>query len=109
MERMCTKPNSVRSAYGRSSDNRSQRPNSPGESVDSVGKIIEMLRFVDPHNADAPANHVDLVNAARRLCKAPIGGQRLIDQLNQQGTIQAGMAYQHDRVLSMPVENEPKR
>lgn len=68
-----------------------------------------MLRFVDPHDGDTPANHIDLVDAAWRLCKAPICGQRLIDQLNQQGTIHTGMANQDDRVLNVSIENEPKR
>jgi len=70
--------------------------------------MIEVLRFVDPCHDDTSADHVDLVNAARRLCKAPIGGQGLIDQLNQQRTVHAGMANQHDRVLNMSIENEPK-
>lgn len=68
-----------------------------------------MLRFVDPYNDDTPAYHVDLVDAAWRLREAPIGGQRLIDQLNQQGTIHTGMPNQHDRVLNVSIENEPKR
>jgi hypothetical protein len=80
-----------------------------GSNVTSAGKIVEVLRFIDPDNGDMPAKHVDLVDAARRLCKAPIGGQRLIDQLNQQRPVHAGMANQHDCILNMPIENEPKR
>jgi hypothetical protein len=68
-----------------------------------------MLRLVDPRNHNTPTHHIDLVDAARRLAKTPIRGQRLIEQLDQQGTVYAGVANQHDRLVNMSIESEPKR
>ncbi len=53
-----------------------------GQGLNDVANATAQY-LVDSHNRDAPFNHVDLVDAAWRLFKAPIGGQRLIDQLNQ--------------------------
>ncbi len=68
-----------------------------------------MLCLVDPRNRDTSAHHVEFINAAWRLAKTPICGQRLIEQLDQQGTVYAGVANQYDRVVDMLIENEPKR
>jgi hypothetical protein len=44
--------------------------------------VIKMSRFVDAHNAYLSFD-VDFIDAARRLRKSPISGQRLIKQLQQ--------------------------
>src|SRR5947199_9901218 len=64
--------------------------------------LLNSLRgYSRPTNA--PANHVDLVNAARGLAKAPIGGQRLIKQLQEQGTVHTAVTNQNDDILDVPL------
>src|SRR5262249_11065201 len=62
---------------------------------------FEMLRVVDAPHADAAAGHVNFVDTARILCRAPIGGQRLVEKLQQHGAIHAVMADQHDGLIGM--------
>src|SRR5215472_11329425 len=53
---------------------------------------VEMVRLVDALHLNAPLDDVDLIDAARRLGEAPIAGQRLVEELQQQRAVDAVMA-----------------
>jgi len=62
--------------------------------------------LIDPQYLNMPPDHINLINAARLLCEPPIAGQRLIDKLEQQGTVHTVMADKDDGVINMVPENE---
>ena len=66
------------------------------------------MRLVDAQDLDAAVNHIDLVNTARMLRKAPIAGQRHIEQLEQESTIHAVVPDQNDGLAGVPHQNEPQ-
>jgi hypothetical protein len=58
-----------------------------------------VLGLIDPTHVNTPANDIDLIETTWVLCKSPIGGQRLIQQLHQEGTVYAVMSYKNDSVI----------
>jgi hypothetical protein len=70
--------------------------------------VTEVLGFIDPAYPNAPANGIDLVDTARVLCNSPIGGQGLIQQLQQEGPVHAIMPDQDDNVIDVVLQNETK-
>jgi hypothetical protein len=57
---------------------------------------------------NTPANDIDLIDTARILCKSPIGGQGLIQQLHQEGAVYAVMSYKNDSVIYVVLQHEAK-
>ena len=55
-----------------------------------------MRRVVDAQHADLAAGDVDLVQRARVLRQPPIGRDRLIEQLQQEGAVDTVMADEDD-------------
>jgi hypothetical protein len=68
-----------------------------------------VLRLVDPPHLNAPANDIDLIDAARVLRKSPIGGQGLIEKLHQEGSVHAVMSHENDGVVYVVLQHEVKR
>ena len=58
-----------------------------------------MMGFINAQYVDMPVGEIDLIDAARILCKSPIGRKRLIEQLEQQGAVHSVVAYQNDRII----------
>jgi hypothetical protein len=54
-----------------------------------IPDFTEVLGLVDPAYPNAPADDIDLVDTARVLCNSPIGGQRLIQQFQQERPVHA--------------------
>lgn len=65
-----------------------------------------MVSFIDSLYPNIPIDNVDLVERAGRLCKPPISGQRLIQELQKQRAINAFMAYEHHRLRPVVRDNE---
>ena len=70
---------------------------------------LQVAGLVDALNGNLAVSDIDLVETARRLREAPIGRQRLIEQLHQQCAVHAVMADQHDGVVGMAGQHEPQR
>jgi hypothetical protein len=68
-----------------------------------------MAGVVDPDDLDAAAGDVDLVDAARRLHEAPVGGERLVEHLEQQRSVDAVMADENDGVAVVMFERVSQR
>ncbi len=66
-----------------------------------------MVRFIEAQHAILSVGDVDLVDATWTLLDAPIGCQRQPEELQQQRTVYAVMADEHDRVVRMAREHEP--
>src|SRR5262249_2201760 len=70
---------------------------------------FEMLRVVDAPHANPTVSHVNFVDTARILGCAPIGGQGLVEKLQQHGAIHAVMADQHDGLIGMTRKHHAQR
>ena len=61
-----------------------------------AGKVPNL---VDAENGDAPPAYFDLVEAAWRLLDAPIGGERLVEKLEQQCAVDRVVPHHDDAVV----------
>ncbi len=68
-----------------------------------------MPGLVDAQSPNMSPSHVNLVDAARLLCKPPIARQRLVEKLKQQSSVYAVMTDENDRISRMMPENEAQR
>ena len=59
-----------------------------------------MARVVDPLDLDLIALDQDLVQAAGILGEPPVGGERLVEQLQEEGAVDAIVADHDDGVMS---------
>src|SRR5262249_20801876 len=95
-----------RPTKGRSPDMSPGMPLSPSLAAASFPIVLrfyrfEMSRVVDAPHADAAPGHVNFVDTARILGRAPVGGQRLVEKLQQHGAVHAVMADQRDGLIGM--------
>jgi hypothetical protein len=67
-----------------------------------------VLGLIDSPYPNTPINDIDLIDTARVLCKSPIGGQGLIQQLHQEGAIYAVVPYKNDGVINVVLQHEAK-
>lgn len=74
-----------------------------------ISNLVQMMRLVDPPHLNVTIQDIDLVDAARMLRNTPIGRQRLIEQLKEQGPVYAVMTDEDDGVVGVIRENEPQR
>ena len=58
--------------------------------------MLQMRSLVDAFDADMTVEDFDLVDSTGRLRQAPEGAERLVEQLQQQGAVDAVMAHKHD-------------
>jgi len=67
-----------------------------------------MPGLINSMNPDPMTLDVDFVEGARILREAPISRERLIEQLQQQGPIDAVMPDQDDALARVPFKHEPQ-
>jgi hypothetical protein len=65
-----------------------------------------MLGVVDAANANAGGQDVNFVERARVLGKPPEGRERLVEELEQQGPVDAVVSDENDGIVGMPIEGE---
>src|SRR5215472_5116911 len=65
------------------------------------GNGVEMLGRIDAAHANPGCAHIDLVNTARLLRQAPIGRERLFQEMQEERAVHAVMADQHDGFVGM--------
>ena len=65
---------------------------------------VQMGSLIDAQHAHVSIRNVDLIEGAWALCNSPISGKRLIEKLEEQGSVDAVMAYQHDGLAAVPRE-----
>src|SRR6185437_12658716 len=116
----CAKPTSAANrprpvTSGRSSSRGTERPMKPiaPTPISPLATIlwgqrqrVEVTGFVDADDAERSTANVDFVDAARLLRDAPVGRQRHVKTLHQNGAVHAVMADQHNRVAGMPGQHE---
>src|SRR5262249_20684770 len=69
---------------------------------------LQVARRVDTKRAKAPIGDIDLIDAARRLRKSPIRGQRLVENLEQQRPVHAVVGDEHNDFIDVARENKPQ-
>jgi hypothetical protein len=67
-----------------------------------------MPGLVDAQHANASVDHIDLVDAAGLLREPPERRQGLIEQLDQQRSVQVIVRDENNRLLRMASQNEPE-
>ena len=67
-----------------------------------------MEHLVEAQHAAPAFSEIDLIHAAGALLDAPIRCQRQTEELQQQYAVHVIVAHEHDRVLGIAREHQPR-
>src|SRR5215472_2014281 len=73
------------------------------------GNGVEMLDRIDAAHANPGCAQIEFVDTARLLCQAPIGRERLFQELQEERAVHAVMADQHDGFVGMARQHHAQR